>query len=130
MVLGQRTGTHGRSVGPSGEWLALTGGLSTVRGRAPLLVRGWDGGMCWLKLGRHKTISSSAISHEDSLAWLEFGEAPSAERLHMHEYVGCLVRPVSGKPVARTRPLASSSVGWVRKLAFVDRKASASDALR
>src|SRR5262249_4542336 len=61
-------------VGPSGEWLALTGGLSTVRGRAPLLVRGWDGGMCWLKLGRHKTISSSAISHEDSLAWLEFGE--------------------------------------------------------
>jgi hypothetical protein len=32
--LGQRTGTHGRSVGPSGEWLALTGGLSTGRGSA------------------------------------------------------------------------------------------------
>ena len=54
----------------------------------PLLVRGWDWGICWLKLRCHETIGSSAISHEDSLAWLEFGEAPAAERLHMHEYVG------------------------------------------
>src|SRR5215831_21191781 len=44
--------------------------------------------MCRLKLGRHKTMSSSAIPYEDGLAWPEFGEAPAAERLHMHEYVG------------------------------------------
>jgi hypothetical protein len=62
--------------------------------------------MCWLKLGRHKTISSSAISHEDSLAWLEFGEAPSAERLHMHEYVGCLgATREKAKPAQPIEPL-------------------------
>ena len=52
-----------------------------------LLVRGWTRGVWRLKFCRHKAISSSAISHEDSLSWLEFGEAPAAERLHMHEYV-------------------------------------------
>ena len=34
----------------------------------------------------------------------------------------------SRKPVARPWPPASSLIGWIRKLAFVDRKTSASDA--
>ena len=55
--------------------------------RPTLLVRGRDGGIYRLKLCCHKTVCSPAISHEDSLPSLEFGEAPAAKRLHVHEYV-------------------------------------------
>src|SRR5262245_27460820 len=51
------------------------------------LVRRRNCGARWLKLCCHQTACSPAISHEDGLARLKFGEATAAECLHVHEYV-------------------------------------------
>src|SRR5262249_62277157 len=83
-VVGQRTGPLRPRL------CALTGDLFDVLRCAlgHLSVRGWSRGVWRLKFCRHKPTSSSAVPYENSLARLEFGETPAAERLHMHEYVG------------------------------------------
>jgi hypothetical protein len=55
---------------------------------------------------------------------VEFRSAVDAARCAIE------MRPKSAEPVSRPRSPSSSSVGWISKLAFVYRKATASYALR